>query len=97
MDYQAAEGFEQRVEPRSLAAHFAAITDQRKRRGKRSELAPLLVWIALAKLCGAGKPVETAEWVSARTEALKQALSSGLETDAPGEHLSAPPLSGHQD
>jgi len=74
MDYKAAEGFEQRVEPRSLAAHFAALTDQRKRRGKRYELAPLLVLIALAKMCGADKPVEIAEWVSARTEALKQAL-----------------------
>ena len=74
MDYKTTEGFAQRVEPRSLAAHFAAITDPRKPRGKRYQLAPLLVLMVLAKLCGADKPVEIAEWVSARTEALKQAL-----------------------
>lgn len=74
MDYKATEDLAPRVEPRSLAAHFAAITDQRKPRGKRYELAPLLVLIVLAKMCGADKPVEIAEWVSARTEALKQAL-----------------------
>jgi predicted transposase YbfD/YdcC len=74
MDYKAAEDFAQRVEPQSLASHFAAITDQRKQRGKRYPLAPLLVLIALAKLCGADKPVEIAEWVSARAAVLTQAL-----------------------
>lgn len=74
MDYKTTEGFEQRVETKSLAAHFAGMTDQRKPRGKRYELAPLLVLIVLAKMCGADKPVEIAEWASARTEALKQAL-----------------------
>lgn len=74
MDYKAEAGFQQRVEPKSLAVFFALITDQRKRRGVRYQLAPLLALIMLAKLCGADKPVEIADWVSERTERLRRDL-----------------------
>jgi predicted transposase YbfD/YdcC len=74
MDYKAEAGFEERVEIKSLAAFFAKVTDQRKRRGMRYQLAPLLVLIVLAKLCGSDKPFEIADWVSERAEKLKQAL-----------------------
>lgn len=74
MDYKADAVSEERVEPKSLAAFFARIVDQRKRRGVRYQLAPLLALIMLAKLCGADKPVEIADWVSERAERLKQAL-----------------------
>jgi len=74
MDYKADASYEERVEPKSLAAFFARIIDQRKRRGVRYQLAPLLTLLMLAKLCGADKPVEIADWVSARAERLKRAL-----------------------
>lgn len=74
MDYKADAGYEERVEPKSLAAFFARIIDQRKRRGVRYQLAPLLALLMLAKLCGADKPVEIADWVSERAERLKRAL-----------------------
>lgn len=74
MDYKAEAGFEERVEPKSLADFFARVVDQRKRRGVRYQLAPLLALLTLAKLCGADKPVEIADWISERTERLKRAL-----------------------
>jgi len=74
VDYKAEASFDERVEPKSLAAFFAKITDQRKRRGVRYQLAALLTLIMLAKLCGADKPVEIADWVSERTEKLLRAL-----------------------
>jgi hypothetical protein len=74
MDYKADADYEERVEPKSLAAFFARIIAQRKRRGVRYQLAPLLALITLAKLCGADKPVEIADWVSERAERLKRAL-----------------------
>ncbi len=74
MDYKAEASFEDRVEPKSLAAFFAQITDQRKRRGARYQLAPLLALIMLAKLRGADKPIEIADWVSERADKLFRAL-----------------------
>jgi len=74
MEYTTEAGLAERVELKSLAARFAELTDQRQRRGIRYPLVPLLVLIVLAKLCGADKPSAIADWVSERTETLKQAL-----------------------
>jgi predicted transposase YbfD/YdcC len=74
MDYKAETSFAERVELKSLAAFFAQITDQRKRRGVRYQLAPLLVLIVLAKICGADTPSAIADWVGERADLLKQAL-----------------------
>ena len=74
MNYKTEAGFKQRDELKSLAASFAEIIDQRKRRGIRYRLAPLSVLNVLAKICGADKPSEIADWVSERAKGLKQAL-----------------------
>ena len=58
----------------SLAAHLAHLVDQRKRRGVRYPLTPLLVLIVLAKVCGANNPQEVAQWIEYRAAWLKQAL-----------------------
>lgn len=58
----------------SLAEHFARLTDQRDRRGVRYPLAPLLVMLVLAKLCGADTPQAIAEWVAYRADWLTQVL-----------------------
>jgi hypothetical protein len=55
----------------SLAAKLAEVTDQRKRRGIRYQLVPLLVLVLLAKLCGADTPQAIAEWVAYRADGLK--------------------------
>ncbi len=60
---------------KSLAAHFASLTDQRKRRGLRYQLTPLLVLIVLAKVCGANNPQEMAKWIEYRADWLKEALA----------------------
>ena len=58
----------------SLAHHFARLSDQRHKRGVRYPLAPLLVMLVLAKLCGADNPLEIAQWVEYRAAWLKEAL-----------------------
>lgn len=58
----------------SLAAHFASLTDNRKPRGLRDALTPLLVLIVLAKVCGANNPQEIAKWIEYRAAWLKEAL-----------------------
>lgn len=60
-----------------LAQHLATLTDQRKARGLRYPLTPLLVLLVLAKLCGANNPLETARWVQYRGDWLKAALGLG--------------------
>jgi predicted transposase YbfD/YdcC len=65
---------EQRRVVQSIAAQFARLTDQRKPRGVRYALAPLLVMLVLAKLCGADTPQAIAQWVAYRAEWLKPAL-----------------------
>jgi len=60
---------------KSLATHFASLTDQRKRRGLRYQLTPLLVLIVLAKVCGANNPQEMAKWIEYRADWLKEALA----------------------
>lgn len=63
----------------SLAAHFAALTDNRKPRGLRYKLTPLLVLIVLAKVCGANNPQEIAKWIEYRAAWLKEALGLSWE------------------
>jgi DDE_Tnp_1-associated len=89
VNYKTEAGFEQRAELKSLAASFAEIIDLRKRRGIRYRLAPLLVLIVLAKMCGADKPNEIADWVSERAKRAQAGFGPGLETDAASVHLSA--------
>jgi len=61
----------------SLAQHLASLTDQRKPRGLRYKLTPLLVMVVLAKVCGANNPQEIAQWIEYRAAWLTEAL--GLE------------------
>jgi predicted transposase YbfD/YdcC len=49
-----------------LAQHLATLTDQRKPRGLRYPLTPLLVLLVLARVCGANNPLEIARWVQYR-------------------------------
>ncbi|HMX28731.1 MAG TPA: ISAs1 family transposase [Blastocatellia bacterium] len=74
LDYNREDNVEQNVKAKSLAAKFSEVTDQRKPRGIRYPLAPLLSLILLAKLCGQDTPVEIAEWVAERAETLKSDL-----------------------
>jgi len=58
----------------ALAEQFTRLTDQRHKRGLRYPLAPLLMMLLLAKLCGADKPQAIAQWVEYRAGWLKQLL-----------------------
>jgi len=62
------------IEVGSLYDHFRQLGDRRKARGKRFELAALLVLIVLAKLCGEDRPSGIAEWVQFRGAELKALL-----------------------
>jgi predicted transposase YbfD/YdcC len=57
-----------------LVQDLAALTDQRKPRGLRYPLTPLLVLLVLAKVCGANHPLEIARWVQYRHAWLTEAL-----------------------
>ena len=72
----------------SLAAHLASLTDQRKPRGLRYALTPLLVLVVLAKVCGANNPQEIAQWIEYRARWLREAL--GLDWKRMPHH-SIPP------
>ena len=54
----------------SLYDRFRTMKDSRKARGKRYELATMLVLIVLAKLSGEDKPSGMAEWAKFRTKRL---------------------------
>ncbi|HRI93949.1 MAG TPA: ISAs1 family transposase [Accumulibacter sp.] len=54
------------IDPRSLYARFLRVPDFRKRRGKRYELALLLVMWVLAKLAGENTPAGVTHWVQER-------------------------------
>ena len=58
----------------SLAQHLASLTDQRKPRGVRYQLTPLLVLVVLAKVCGANHPQQIAQWIEYRAAWLTEAL-----------------------
>lgn len=64
----------------SLYAHFETLTDQRKARGIRYQLADGLTLITWAKLGGEDGPTGMAEWLELRTEILVTALGLERET-----------------
>jgi predicted transposase YbfD/YdcC len=63
---------------RSLWRRLAALSDRRKRRGKRYALPVVLLLIVLAKLSGEDRPSGIADWVRHRREPLAQALGLPL-------------------
>lgn len=58
----------------SLYAHFQALSDQRKRRGRRYSLGMILVLVMLAKLCGENHMSGIADWVKHRGELIVELL-----------------------
>jgi len=52
----------------SLYKRFQGLQDKRKAKGKRYELATILMGIFLAKLCGEDKPSGIAEWARLREQ-----------------------------
>jgi len=58
----------------SLYAHFQSLSDRRKRRGLRYELALILLLVVLAKICGEDKPSGIAEWAKHRAGMLVEEL-----------------------
>lgn len=74
------------IDVHSLYAQFLGLVDRRGRRGRRYELALILVAIVLAKLGGEDKPSGIADWVRARkalfieTFALKRPTMPGHNT-----------------
>lgn len=61
-------------EVNSLYATFQQLSDKRKARGKRYELALMLTLSVLAKLAGQDEPEGMAEWVKLRGETLRDGL-----------------------
>lgn len=59
---------------RSLWRRLAALSDRRRRRGKRYALPLVLLLIVLAKLSGEDRPIGIADWVRHRRVQLAQAL-----------------------
>jgi DDE_Tnp_1-associated len=53
---------------------YLGLKDQRAKRGIRYALAPLLMVMTLAKLCGEDEPKAIAEWVSLRSVMVKALL-----------------------
>src|SRR5258707_5790689 len=61
-------------EVNSLYEALLSVTDKRKARGKRYELATILTLSVLAKLGGEDSPEGMAEWVKYRAEQLRESL-----------------------
>lgn len=68
----------------SMYASFKALGDKRRPKGKRYELATILLGIFLAKLCGEDKPSGIAEWVKLRGTWLVKLL--GLKRESMPHH-----------
>ena len=64
----------------SLYDYFLTLTDKRKARGKRYELALILVLMAIAKLAGEDTPCGMADWCGARGRLLAQVFQRTRET-----------------
>jgi predicted transposase YbfD/YdcC len=64
----------------SLYDYLLTLTDKRKARGKRYELALILVLMAIAKLAGEDTPYGIADWVRARGRLLAQVFQRTRET-----------------
>lgn len=61
----------------SIASIFAEMVDQRKPKGIRYHFQSLLILLSLSKLCFQDTPSEIADWISNRSDLLKEKL--GLE------------------
>ena len=59
----------------SIASVFAEMTDQRKSKGVRYQFHSLLILLILGKLCLQDTPSEIADWVSNRSDLLKEKLN----------------------
>ncbi len=59
----------------SIASVFAEMTDQRKPKGIRYEFQSLLILLSLSKICFQDTPSEIADWVSNRSDLLKEKLN----------------------
>lgn len=59
----------------SLAEVFADIPDQRKPKGRRYALPPLLILLSLAKFCQQDTPAALTDWVCHRGDLLKEKLA----------------------
>jgi len=68
------------IDVNSLYATFQQLSDQRKARGKRYELALILTLSVLAKLAGQDEPEGMAEWVKLRGETLRAGLGFSRAT-----------------
>ena len=68
----------------SLYNRFQGLNDKRKAKGKRYELATILMGIFLAKLCGEDKPSGIAEWVRLREQWITRML--GLKREHMPHH-----------
>mgnify|MGYP003290600648 CR=1 FL=1 len=79
-----------------LYQRFGALKDRRKAKGKRYELAMILLVMVLAKLCGEDKPSGIAEWVALRGAWIAQVL--GLKRKSmPSHHTYRRTLADHVD
>lgn len=63
---------------RGLWRHLSALTDRRKRRGKRYSLPLVLLLVVLAKLSGEDRPSGIADWVKHRREQMAKVLGIRL-------------------
>lgn len=61
-------------DPQGLLDRLRALTDRRGERGRRYELAPLLLLIVFAKLAGEDTPCAIADWVASRADEVRQSL-----------------------
>jgi len=68
----------------SLYNRFQGLNDKRKAKGKRYDLATILMGIFLAKLCGEDKPSGIAEWVRLREHWITRML--GLKRERMPHH-----------
>jgi len=62
------------IDPRGLLDRLRRLRDRRGERGRRYELAPLLLLIVFAKLAGEDTPSGIADWVAQRADDLRRAL-----------------------
>lgn len=62
------------VDMASLMRRLATVTDARCPKGVRYALAPVLLLIILAKLCGEDRPSGIADWIASRERVLREAL-----------------------
>ena len=72
MNYNTPESGSVEFEVGSLYERLKGLTDQRKARGKRYELALIITLSVLAKLSGEDTVVGMAEWVKWRGEKLRK-------------------------